>query len=82
MISERRGMWAWPHWLRKPFLIAVYFPFWRSVYCVRRGYTAMYGNVNLVTYDELMLVTAPLDEHPDDWHHPCMCATCRSYADG
>ena len=31
--------------------------------------------------NELLALTARLDEHPEGWEHPCMCATCRSYAD-
>ena len=80
--AEKRGIWAWPIWLLRPFLAVVYFPFWRSVNGVRRGWKAMRGQVNLVTDEELMRITEPLDEHPDNWDHPCMCATCRSYGDG
>lgn len=75
-------MWGWPRWLLKPFLVVIYFPFWRSVNGVRRAATAMRGRVNLVTDDELLRLTADLEEHPDGWDHPCMCATCRSYGDG
>ncbi len=32
--------------------------------------------------NELLALTARLDEHPEGWEHPCMCAECRSYADG
>jgi len=35
-----------------------------------------------VPENELLALTARLDEHPEGWEHPCMCATCRSYADG
>lgn len=31
--------------------------------------------------NELLALTARLDEHPEGWDHPCMCAECRSYAD-
>lgn len=82
MTAEKRGMWGWPRWLLKPFLVVVYFPFWRSVNACRRAARAAWGDVNLVTYDELMQVTEPLDEHPEGWDHPCMCALCRSYGDG
>lgn len=80
--AEKRGMWGWPRWLLKPFLYVVYFPFWRSVNGVRRAAIAMRGRVNLVTDEELLRLTEKLDEHPDGWDHPCMCATCRSYGDG
>lgn len=80
--AERRGMWGWPRWLLKPFLTVIYFPFWRSVNTVRRAGRAAFGRVNLVTDDELHALTEKLDEHPDGWDHPCMCATCRSYCDG
>ncbi len=80
--SEKRGIWTWPNWLLKPFLIIVYLPFWRGVNGVLRGFIAMRGAVNLITNDELYAITKNLDEHPDGWDHPCMCATCRSYGDG
>lgn len=35
-----------------------------------------------VPENELLALTARLDEHPEGWDHPCMCAECRSYADG
>lgn len=35
-----------------------------------------------VPESELLALTARLDEHPEGWDHPCMCAECRSYADG
>jgi len=31
---------------------------------------------------DLLALTALLDEHPEWWDHPCMCAECRSYTDG
>lgn len=70
------------HALRVLWLRSLYWPFWRSYFGIKRGWVAMRGRVNLVTDDELMRVTEPLDEHPEDWEHPCMCATCRSYGDG
>lgn len=72
---------GWPQWVRVPWLTVVYFPFWRSVNGVRRAARAMRGRVNLVTDEELMRITEPLEEHPEGWDHPCMCATCRSYCD-
>lgn len=30
---------------------------------------------------ELVGVTESLDEHPEGYEGPCMCADCRSYAD-
>lgn len=71
-----------PHWLYVLWLRALYFPFWRTVSIFRRAIVANRANINLVTTDELWRITAPLDEHPDDWEHACMCATCRSYGDG
>lgn len=76
--GQRWGRW---HWIRVVGLRCFYFPFWRSVNGVRRGLTAMRGRVNLVTDNELVELTTPLDSHPDDWHHPCNCADCRSYGD-
>lgn len=35
-----------------------------------------------VPENELLALTARLNEHPEGWEHPCMCAECRSYADG
>ena len=35
-----------------------------------------------VPENELLALTARLDEHPEGWEYPCMCASCRSYADG
>lgn len=63
---------------RVPYLRLIYFPFWRSVNGVRRGVIAMRGRVNLVTDEELINLTARLDDHPEGWNHPCMCADCRS----
>ena len=79
LAKEKRGIWGWPHWLRYPFLVVLYFPFWRTVNAVQRGWLAAFGHINLVTDDELCAITAPLKCHPEDWHHPCMCAECRSY---
>ena len=31
--------------------------------------------------DELLKLTEALDEHPEGWEWPCMCAECRSHAD-
>lgn len=75
--GQRWGRW---HWIRVIGLTCFYFPFWRSVNGLRRGWLAMRGRVNLVTSEELEKLTEQLDEHPDGWDHPCMCATCRSYA--
>jgi hypothetical protein len=69
---------GWPQWVRLPWLNGIYFPFWRSVNGARRAAIAMRGGVNLVTDDELCALTERLDEHPDGWDHPCMCAECRS----
>lgn len=76
--GQRWGRW---HWVRVLGLTCFYFPFWRSVNGVLRAAIAMRGRVNLVTDDELVLITKGLDEHPDGWEHPCMCAVCRSYCD-
>lgn len=35
-----------------------------------------------VPENELLALTARLDEHPEGWGWPCMCADCRSYSDG
>jgi hypothetical protein len=32
-------------------------------------------------YEELMLMTEYVEEHPEDYDGPCFCALCRSYAD-
>lgn len=78
--GERWGRW---HWLRVFGLRCFYFPFWRTVNTARRAYRAAFdSSVNLVTTDELWQLTEPLDDHPEGWEHACMCATCRSYADG
>jgi hypothetical protein len=78
--GERWGRW---HWVRVLGLRCFYFPFWRTVNTVRRAHRAAFDrSVNLVTTDELWKLTEPLDEHPEGWEHACMCATCRSYADG
>lgn len=82
MTSERRDIWAFPYWLRKPFLNIVYFPFWRTVNAARRAWTAARNQANLVTDDELYALTQELECHPEGWEHPCMCAECRSYAGG
>lgn len=68
--------------MRVIWMNCVRFPFWRSVYAIRRAYIAAFRHINLVTDEELWTITEPLDEHPDGWEHPCMCASCRSYADG
>lgn len=70
------------HFLRVCWLRCLYLPFWRSFNALRRAAIAARGRVNLITNEELYALTEPLDEHPDEWHHPCMCATCRSYGDG
>jgi hypothetical protein len=72
---------GWPQWVRVPWLRGLYFPFWRTVNAFRRAGIAWVGRVNLVTDDELMELTAPLDEHYEGWHHPCACGLCRSYSD-
>ena len=28
---------------------------------------------------DLVALTALMDEHPEWWDHPCLCAECRSY---
>lgn len=77
--GQRWGRW---HWVRVAGLRGFYFPFWRTISVVRRAYSAAFRHdINLVTNDELWTLTEALDEHPDGWEHPCMCATCRSYAD-
>lgn len=73
--GQRWGRW---HWVRVVWLRCFYFPFWHSVNAIRRGVVAMRGRANLVTDDELMKLTEQLDEHPEGWNHPCMCADCRS----
>lgn len=37
--------------------------------------------VHSIPENELLALTARLDEHPEGWEWPCMCAVCRSYAD-
>lgn len=76
--GQRWGRW---HWLRVAGLRCFYFPFWRSVNAIRRAVIAAGGRVNLVTNDELWRLTEQLDEHPEGWEHPCMCALCRSYGE-
>lgn len=73
--GQRWGRW---HWVRVVGLRSFYFPFWRTVSAVRRAVTAFRSRSNLVTDDELYLVTQELECHPDGWNHPCMCAECRS----
>lgn len=73
---------GWPQWVRVPWLRGFYFPFWNIVSAVRRAWTAARWKANLVTTDELYALTSTLDEHPEGWDHPCMCALCRSYGDG
>lgn len=77
--GQRWGRW---HFIRVIGLTCFYFPFWRSVNAMRRAYRAAFTPVSLLTHEELWKLTEALDEHPDGWDHPCMCATCRSYADG
>lgn len=77
-MGQRWGRW---HWVRVFGLTYFRFPFWRTVNAVRRMRTALRYDINLVTNEELWELTAPLDEHPDTWEHPCLCATCRSYGD-
>ena len=75
-----RTLTGWPQWLRLPWLNVIYFPFWRSINCVRRAWVAAFDrNVELVTYDEMVAVTSGLDAHPEGWDHYCACAECRSY---
>lgn len=35
----------------------------------------------VVPDDQLLLITAELSEHPDDYDGPCDCRLCLSYAD-
>jgi hypothetical protein len=37
--------------------------------------------MHTVSERQLYALTALLDEHPEWWDGPCMCATCRSYID-
>jgi hypothetical protein len=77
--GQRWGRW---HWVRVFGLTYFYFPFWRSINAFRRAYRAAFDpRINLVTTAELWKLTESLDEHPDEWEHACMCATCRSYCD-
>lgn len=68
---------GWPQWVRVPWLRCLYFPFWRVVSRTRRAWTAAFTHINLITDDELMELTALVDEHPEGWHHPCMCRECQ-----
>jgi hypothetical protein len=82
---KRKRQWdatltGWPQWVRLPWLRGIYWPFWWNVYAIKRAARAWRGRVNLVTDEELMELTAPLDEHWEGWHHPCACALCRSYS--
>jgi hypothetical protein len=71
------------HFFRVLWLRGFSFPFWNAVYTLREGWRAMHrGTYVVATYDELVALTTPLDEHPDNWDGPCNCGTCRSYADG
>ena len=66
--------------MRLPWLYCLYWPFWRSVNAGRRAWRAAFdSSVELVTHDELIAVTMPLDQHPDGWEHACACEECRSY---
>lgn len=77
--GQRWGRW---HWVRVLGLRCFYFPFWRSINAFRRARRAAFlAGFNVVSTEELWKLTEALDEHPDGWEHPCMCATCRSYAD-
>ena len=74
--------WGRCHWLRVLGLRCFYFPFWRSVNALRRARRAMFDpHVNLITDEQLYELTQGIDEHPDGWDHPCICALCRSYGD-
>jgi hypothetical protein len=69
-----------PQWVRLPWLRGIYFPFWTTVNRIRKGWRAATNSgVELLTYDELIEVTTPLDQHPDGWEHACNCAECSSY---
>jgi hypothetical protein len=70
---------GWPQWIRVPWLRGLYWPFWRTVNRIRRGWRAATDySVELVTFEELVLITSPLDHHPDGWDHYCACEECRS----
>jgi hypothetical protein len=73
--------WGRLHWIRVFGLRCFYFPFWVTVNRIRRGFRAMRDGVNLVTDGEWIRLTEKLDEHPEDWEHPCMCGLCRSYGE-
>jgi hypothetical protein len=71
-----------PHRIYVLWLRAFYWPFWHGINRLRRAWSAMHTGINLVSDAELFTLTALLDEHPDDWKHPCACAEClRNSAD-
>ena len=48
--------------MRLPWLYCLYWPFWRSVNAGRRAWRAAFdSSVELVTHDELIAVTMPLE---------------------
>ena len=70
---------GWPQWIRVPWLRGLYFPFWITVNRCRRAWRAAFdSSVELVTFEEIVDITSPLDQHPESWHHYCACAECRS----
>lgn len=71
---------GWPQWIRVPWLRGMYLPFWRSVNAARRAWRAAFDSrLELLTCDELIELTTPLDQHPNGYGHSCNCAECRSY---
>ena len=74
-------LFGFPQWVRVPWLNCIYFPFWRSINAVRRAWSAAFDDgVVLVTVEELIDLTTPLEEHPEGYDGPCNCALCRSCA--
>lgn len=42
---------------------------------------ALADPANAEWHDELIEATTKHDEHPEDYHGPCLCKLCMSYAD-
>jgi hypothetical protein len=71
------------HFFRVLWLRGAYWPICRVRFGLRDAWRAYRRKGwTLVQCEELIRLTTPLDEHPDEYDGPCNCATCRSYADG
>ena len=72
--NNRVRHWLWVAWLN------LTHPFYVGRSRIRRAWQVQKRDTYILTAAELIEVTRPLDEHPDEWDYPCLCATCRSYA--